>query len=144
MPGRPAPPFAAGRRAGLGRAAAFANGIERRARPGLWLYGFACTRFPDGTGIGFQSRRYRGVGILAIKDEYLAQVLDWSTLDLLADQGQERIAGRALWVCDPHLDQLMLQEREVNFVQHRRCHPMLSDRDNRIEMMRAGAQSTAC
>ena len=64
-------------------------------------------------------------------------------IELRADPGKERFPFVALVAPHADLDQLMGEQVDVDFVQHRRCEPVLADGDDRMQWMRLGAKRAA-
>ena len=70
----------------------------------------------------------------------MADQLDLFGLALLGDLINELLALLAIRRVDPHLDQLVMGQRVVDFAQYVFTQPMLPDDDDRLEMMGALAQ----
>ena len=64
-------------------------------------------------------------------------------VEAVADPGQQRFAFDSVVAEHSNLDQLMRQQIDIYFVQHRRREPLVADRDHRMERMRFSAISAA-
>ena len=61
-----------------------------------------------------------------------------------ADALEQRVALGARIAEDADLDELVREQRDVDLMQHRRRQSVLPDEDDRMEMVRLGAQRAAC
>jgi len=64
-------------------------------------------------------------------------------VEAVADPGEQRLAFASIVAEHANLDQLVRQQIDVDFVQHRGREPMVADGDDRMERMRLGAISAA-
>jgi transcription elongation GreA/GreB family factor len=63
-------------------------------------------------------------------------------VETVADPAQQRLALASIVAEDANLDQLVRQEIDVDFVQHRGREAVVADGDDRMERMRLGAISS--
>ncbi len=131
-----------------------ASGVvpRRRSRTGSTGCARAGTRGlgPLGTrlcGLGRGLRRARRgllqFGIGPPEHQHLSQVLDGRAFHVRAYLFQHRLALVARIAEHADLDQLVLQQRQVDLVQDRRRKTMLADGDERLQVVRLGAQFAA-
>ena len=64
-------------------------------------------------------------------------------VELAADAREQRFARVALVAQHPHLDELVREKIDVDFVQDSGRQPMLPDRDDRMKRMRLRPKGTA-
>jgi hypothetical protein len=67
-------------------------------------------------------------------------VLDGRTVHVRARLCQHRLALLALVAEHAHLDQFVLQKREIDFVHDRGSEAVLADGDDRLQVVRPGPQ----
>ena len=60
-----------------------------------------------------------------------------------ANFSKVNVANFALIAACAHFNQRMCGQRQIDFVQHRWREPMLAHHDDRVEVVRGGAQCTA-
>ena len=60
-----------------------------------------------------------------------------------ADAGKQALPFRAVVAEDPYFDQLMGRQCDIDFMQNRRRKPVLTHRNDGMEMMRFGTQRAA-
>jgi len=70
-------------------------------------------------------------------------VLHGCAIERLADRTEHRLPRLAVVAKDAHLDQVVREEGDVDFVQHRRGYAVMTDDDDRFEMMSFGAKLAA-
>jgi len=92
---------------------------------------------------GMRFRRSFRLGQRAMHDEQLADVLDRSGIERVADALEHHVAGVAIFAEHPNLDEPMRGEVDVDLVQHRGRQAVVSDHDHGMQVMRLGPQGAA-
>ena len=87
---------------------------------------------------GFFGRRSR-----APDHQQLADLLDGCTPERCADIGEHCRPCVAIVVEHAYLDELVREQRHIDFVQDGGCEAVLADRHDRMQRMRTCAQRTA-
>jgi hypothetical protein len=86
-----------------------------------------------------------GCGPRAPQYKELSDLLDGRAVERFRDARQHRLPLITIVVEDPDLDQLMRRECNVDFVNHGRREPMMTDRNDRVKAVRARTQlATKC
>ena len=75
--------------------------------------------------------------------EQLADLLDRGAVERVANAREKRLAFGPVVGCDAHLDELVRGQRDVGFVQNGRREPVVADRHDRVQMVRACAKLAA-
>ena len=70
-------------------------------------------------------------------------MLDGRGVELGADPFEQCVARAAVVAEHPDLDQLVGEQVDVDLVQHGGSEPVLADADERVQVMRLGAQLPA-
>src|SRR5439155_13963134 len=76
-------------------------------------------------------------------DQQLAQMLNRRAIERAADLIEQRLAIAAHVAPNADLDQFVRLQRDIDLMQHRGGQSVRADRDDRMKMMRLGAQRSA-